>query len=443
MGIGLLGFGTVGGGLYTLLRGHGKGIQTEYGVDFDVKKILVRDIHRKRSIAIPKGRGVTSFQEILNDPSIDIVVEVMGGEKPAGEYIVAALKAGKHVITANKSLMAKDGEKLVARARQYGRYFGFLGAVTGCHQFCSYIANSVIVRSLVGVFNSTSNFILTEMEAGHGFDEAVKLAQARGYAESDPASDVDGIDTRNKLVILSRLAFGVFLDREKIPMSGIRNITKLDMEYARKLGYAIKLLGVARPTPDGKIEASVHPSFVPLSHQLASVKGIENGLQVNDDFRGAQVMVAKGAGADPTAVAILRDLIAMSQKESIIWTAGERSRFAFKYAKRHSTVHKFYVRMTVENRPGVLASVLKVLGRHDVNITSVLQHDATTLKAVPVVIMCGPSEEAIIRKAVKEIESLHVIDDTSQIIQVEDSLCDADCKTNSGNEASPNYAVAT
>jgi homoserine dehydrogenase len=259
------------------------------------------------------------------------------------------------------------------------------------------------------------------------FDEALKEAQVHGYAEADPAADVDGYDTRNKLVILSRLAYGIFLDRDKIPVDGIRNVSKLDMSYAKQLGYTIKLLGVSRPTLDEKIEAKVCPCFVSLQHPLASVRGIENGLQVYDELRGVQTIVAAGAGANPTAAAILRDLLALSKQEPIVWTAPSREHLTFKYAKPYSTVRKFYVRMNAENKPGVLAGISKVFAKNGINITSVLQDDASALDVVPVVIMCGPTEERNIIKALKEIEASHAVSSPSQFIRVEDTLHEVDC----------------
>lgn len=424
IGIGLLGFGTVGVGLYSLLQKRGKGLQAEYGVDFEIKRILVRNPKKSRVVSIPKNLLSSSFDDFINDKSIDVIVEVMGGEKPAEEYILSALKAGKSVITANKSLMAISGEKLVARARQYSQYFGYFAAVTGSHQFCGNIANSVLIKSLAGVFNSTSNFILTRMHEGNlSFEEALKEAQVNGYAEADPAADVDGIDTCNKLVILSRLAYGIFLDRDKIPVKGIRNVSKLDMFYAKQLGYNIKLLGISRPMPDGKIEARVCPCFVPLAHPLASVRGIENGLQVHDEFRGVQTIIAEGAGANPTAAALMRDLLALAKKEPIVWTAQSREHSTFKYAKPHSTVRKFYVRLDAENKPGVLASISKVFAKHGINITRVIQDESPGgASLAPVVIMCSPTEEKNIIKALGDIEALKVVAAAPQFVRVEDAL---------------------
>lgn len=423
IGIGLLGFGTVGSGLYAHLQEKGDAIEAKCGVRFDVRKILVRDPLKKRSIAIPSDRLAASFEDIIADKTIDVVVEVIGGNTLARQYILEALKNGKDVITANKSLVAAEGELLVGKARQSGRYFGFSAAVTGCHQLCTFIAESTLIKSLAGIFNGTSNFILEQMEGGLSFEAAIKSAQQHGYAEADPANDVDGIDTRNKLMILSRLAYGVELEADKIEVSGIRDISQVDIQHAKKLGYAIKLLGIAKPTEAGFV-ARVHPSFIPMRHQLANVKGIGNGVQVYDHLRGAQIFIAAGAGAGPTAAALLVDLITVGTKEDpqIAWTAPSRADLSVKYAKPSSNVRRYYVRIDADNKPGVLAKISKVFARHDINIGEVIQHGQPDSKSVPVIIMCGPTDEATIKKALKEIAELTETSSKAHLIRVEDSL---------------------
>ena len=364
IGIGLLGFGTVGSGLYAHLQEKGEAIEQKCGVHFDVRKVLVRDPLKKRSIAIPRDRLASSFDEIIADDSIDVVVEVIGGDTTAKKYILEALKNGKHVITANKALVALEGEALVGKARQYDRYFGFSAAVTGCHQLCSFIAESALIRGLAGIFNGTSNFILDKMGNGLSFDAALKLAQKEGYAEANPENDVEGTDTRNKLMILSRLAYGINLDKDKIEVSGIRDITEVDIKYADELGYKIKLLGICKPTPAGSFVARVHPSFIMKSHQLANVGGIRNGVQVFDHLRGAQVFIAAGAGAGPTAAALLVDLINLGKEHpQIVWTAPSRANLTLKYARPSSTVpKKYYVRIDADNKPVFSPKYQKFLG---------------------------------------------------------------------------------
>lgn len=421
VGVALLGFGTVGSSAYNLLREESK-IQAKHGFGFDVRKVFVRDLHSRRVVSLPKNIVTSNIQEIIRDESIDVVIEVMGGMSPAREYILAALKAGKHVITANKALMGCKGEEIIARSRQYGRYLGFAASVTGCHQLCPSIVSSVMIKSLAGIFNGTSNYILTRMEEGLGFDEALREAQAKGYAEADPTEDIDGGDTCNKLIIISKLAFGVFLEKDQIPVEGIRQITLRDMEFARKLGYTIRLLGISKITDDGKIHARVHPCFVPERHLLASVRGICNGIQIHDGLRGVQGMTAAGAGGRPTAMAIFSDLMSITQDKQTIWPPAFPSRKGQKYARPDSWVGRYYVRLEVENHPGVLSGVSKIFGRYKINITSVIQHEPAESSHVPLIIMCGPTQERNIKRALHEIHSLKSVRPKSLFIRVEDAL---------------------
>lgn len=423
IGIGLLGFGTVGSSVYSLLREKNKEIQEKYGFSFEVRKILVRDPKAKRKIPLPAHLIAKDFGEIIRDDSIDVVIEVMGGDQPAKEYILQALKAGKNVITANKKLMASDGERLVAKARQNDRYLGFMASVTGCHEFCPSLANSILVRRLVGVFNSTSNYILSEIEKGLSFEDAVSLAQRNGYAESDPSADVDGLDTRNKLIIISRLAFGFLLTEDNIPVEGIRSITRADMKYADELGHAIKLLGIVDFLKDGSIDARVHPCLVSKGNLLAHIKGIANGIQVSDDIRGMRGMSADGAGGDPTASAIYMDLISMAHNpDEIIWRAPDKAGKKIKFAKPNSRIESYYVRVFAKNHPGVLARISRVLGRHRINIISVVQKEPAQSGFVPIVFMCGPAREKEINLALNEISSIKIVNGKPLLLHVENHL---------------------
>lgn len=416
-GVALLGFGTVGTGVFNLLRLQTKEIQAKHGFGFEVRKILVRDPQKSgRFISIPKKCLASNIEEILSDPSIDIVIEVMGGEHPAKEYILAALKAGKHVITANKKLCGAQGESLVKCARQYQRYFGFAAAVTGFHQFCHSIVSSVTIKSVVGIFNGTSNYILTRIEEGSSAEDALKEAQAKGYAEANPSDDIDGFDTRNKLVIVSRLAFGIFLDRELIPVKGIRHFSVVDMEFAKKMGYTIKLLGLSRREGD-KVQAVVCPSLVPKEDSLASVKGVNNGITVYDSLRGAQTMTVAGAGSKPTAMAIFSDLISLAKNSQILWPSPPEADRNLKYSKSE-WISKYYVRIDVANQPGVLAKVTKAFGKNKINIINVLQNGDSESVHVPVVLICGLTSERAIRQALRNISSVS----EPVLLRVEDPL---------------------
>jgi len=404
-GVALLGFGTVGSGVYNLLDQNSKQIQEKYGFGFEVRKILVRNPNKRgRFISIPKELLAENIEEILSDPSIDVVVEVMGGEQPAKGYIIDALKSGKHVITANKHLCGQDGEKLVAKARVYDKFFGFAAAVTGFHQFCPSIVNSVTNKCVVGIFNGTSNYILTRMEEGLSSDDALHEAQAKGYAEADPSADIDGLDTRNKLIVVSRLAFGKFLKVDDIKPKGIRGISKIDMEFAGKLGYTIKLLGISRRDND-TIHAMICPCLVPKEDSLASVKGVNNGIKVYDELRGVLGMGAAGAGSNPTSMAVFSDLISMAKNDGILWPPPSAVNQNLKYS-RSEWPSKYYVRIQVKNHPGVLAKVTKALGKSGINIEDISQNGEANLPDVPVVLVCGPTIERNLHQALQTVKAI-------------------------------------
>ena len=407
-GIALLGFGTVGRGVYDLLAELKEG-DAKNRFSFEVKRILVRDLvcgsNFKRFKGVPRRLLTTQFRDILRDPNVDVVIEVMGGEHPAKQHIFDALKAGKDVITANKQLMGHRGEELVGQALRCKRYLGFLASVTGCHQLCRSIVRSFFVDGLMGIFNGTSNYILTRMEEGLNEKDALAEAQAKGYAEANPSNDIDGIDTRNKLMVVSKLAFGVFLRPGDVPTTGIRNVVKRDMDFARELGSTIKLIGMSKRGEDGRIEAQVEPCLIPCRTLLASVRGIHNGIQVRDRLRGNQGMTAEGAGSRPTAMAILSDLLSLAEKEEVMWPDNPQAKGAAPKSKRLNRLAKHYARIEAKNHPGVLAQVTKVFGRHKINIESLIQHKADGPVA-PIAVVCGPTSLRALWRSLREMESL-------------------------------------
>jgi homoserine dehydrogenase len=421
IGVAILGFGTVGRGVYELLSEQGT-IRAKHGVSFDIRKILVRTPTAEKLKGIPADKVVSNIDQVVSDPSVDVVIEVIGGIEPANEYVARALAAGKHVVTANKKLMAAEGDKLIALARESGRYLGFAAAITGCHQLGRSIVSSVLVKSLVGIFNGTSNYILTRMEdGGLSFEEALREAQSRGYAEANPTDDIDGHDTCNKLVLISQLAFGVFLDVKQIPVEGIRHIARCDIEFAKQLGYSVKLVGLSRVTEEGRIEARVQPCFIPRNNLLASVKGADNGIEVHDAVSDVHGMIAVGAGARATSMAILRDLISVAQEDKIIWPASRPADQPLRYVNTQTTIGKYYVRLNVDNHPGVLANVAQVFGRHAINIASVLQPQSDG-EAALLIIMCGPCEERQLMEALGEMEAFAAVKAKPFFVRVEDQI---------------------
>ncbi|NIA07519.1 MAG: homoserine dehydrogenase [Actinobacteria bacterium] len=419
-GVALLGFGTVGAGVYKLLHEGATDIQNSYPYKFTVRKVLVRDPEARRYVNIPKGLLAPNIDDILKDESIDIVVEAIGGIDPARSYIVESLKAGKDVVSANKKLFGKYGEKLSAEALRYGHFLGFAGAVTGFHQLCSSIINSVMIKSFSGVLNGTSNYVLTQMENGLPFEEALNKARANGYAEEDPSEDINGLDTRSKLVIATRLAFGKFLSEDDICVDGIKNITDLDIKFAKELGFAIKLLGLSHRVGEDKLYAVVGPHLVRLGQPLASVDGVKNGIQVFDQLRGIFGLVASGAGSEPTAMAIFTDLISIAKREHSLWPAREKNS-RLKLAKS-PPVCQYYLRLQLRNKAGVLAKVTKELGKEEINIEQITQRDQDDGAIVPVVIMCGPTEKKRIDRAIKRLKVFDFVSSDLLVLPVLEQL---------------------
>lgn len=419
-GVALLGCGTVGSGVYELLNGQIKDIESKYGFQFEVRRILVRDPKKARKgLKLAAGLVTTNFQDIINDSSIDIVVEVMGGESPAKDYVLEALRSGRHVVTANKSLMGAYGERLVEKARQHDRFFGFSAAVTGFHQFVPSIVKSIMIEELVGIFNGTTNFILTKL-AEKPFEKVLQEAIDLGYAEADHHNDTEGLDTRNKLVIASKLAFGVFLDREDISVSGITTITKEDVVFARELGYAVKLLGISRIVEDNKLAAYVCPALVPLSDPLARVEGVDNSILVHDRFRGIQGMSAAGAGKEATAMAIFSDLISIGRGERTLWPDASSSRRDLKFT-RNQPAAPYYVRADLANHAGVLAKVTKHFARHGLNLIKVIQRGSAETSTVSIVFILPPTKQKLLQKVLDELVEADAVASKPVMLRIESS----------------------
>jgi len=417
-GLALLGCGTVGSGVYDLLTRQGADIEAKYGFQFDVRKILVRDSKKLRSIK--PQLLTTDFNEIINDSKIDVVVEVMGGEMPAKEYVTAALRSGRHVITANKALMGAFGERLVEKARSHNLFFGFSAAVTGFHQFVPSIVKSMMITELTGIFNGTTNYILCKL-AHKSFDEALRDAQALGYAEADHTNDTEGHDTRNKLVVASKLAFGVFLPSKDIPVIGIKDITQEDIAHAADLGYVIKLLGVSRVVED-RLTSYVAPSLLPQNDPLATVHDVNNGILIRDQLaNGVQGMIAAGAGKGATAKAIFSDLLGLARGEKTLWPEASSYGRNLKFTAKNNLAALFYVRVNVDNQPGVLATVSKRFAREGLNIIEVSQKAHVGSSTASIVFLMGPARQKVIEKILDGLVEAKIAVSKPLMLRVEHS----------------------
>jgi homoserine dehydrogenase len=420
--IGMFGLGTVGSGVVELLQRQGRELERKYGVGFKLKRIVVRDAGKPRPVKVDPRLLSNNPRDILGDEEINTVIEVMGGVSPAEEYILEALKRGKHVITANKAVLAVGGARVFRQALRSNCYLGFRAAVTGFQDIIERLSSAISIHTLVGVFNGTCNYILTQMEEQQEqLGVVLKKAQQLGYAEADPSLDIDGYDTADKLAILCILAFGCSIRRQDIFTEGIRHITLEDIRFAHELNYRIKLLGIAK-YDDGRLEARVHPCLVPKDNMLARLEGVENGIQIDDELRGQGGFTAPGAGKYPTACAIMFDIINVATRNPVYFPR-QIKRLPLK--SMSSLESEYYLRLGALNQPGVLEKIAGVFRRNDINIMSVLQQKGANRqrgRVVPLVIIVDKAKERNIQKAIRHIQSLDVIQGTVSLIRVEESL---------------------
>ena len=381
--VAIVGLGTVGTGVAKLLLDHGDRTARHAGRTLWLKKAVVRDLNKPRAVELPAGVVTSRLQDVIDDPEITVVCQLIGGLEPARTIMLQLMEAGKDIVTANKALLAEHGPELFTRARQLGRSIAFEAAVAGGIPIVANISQCLSanqIQSLEGILNGTSNFIVSQMdENGSAYDEVVRRAQELGYAEADPAMDVDGTDAAQKLAILAHLAFGATVSWTDIPRVGIEGLDPLDLRYARQLGYRIKLLAVADLAEDG-LELSVAPTLVPIGTPLAEVRDAFNAIRVVGDAVGPVFLHGLGAGQMPTASAVAADLID---------TAVGRTKLTFQTLAYFTSEHpprakqrdtdtlggRYYLRLSVANSPGTLAAIANVLARHDISISSVIQHE--------------------------------------------------------------------
>ncbi len=429
--VGLLGLGSVGCGVARLLEEHGERVARRAGRPLVLKRAAVRDVRRARAFTLPADRLTFDPRDVIDDPEIDIVVELMGGTSPSLGYVRDALAAGKDVVSANKALLAEHGPEIFAEARKHGRAVAFEAAVGGGIPIINALGVSLAanqVQGLAAIVNGTCNFILTAMtQKGLSYAEALRQAQALGYAEADPTLDVDGTDTAHKLAILAQVAFGVSIKTAQIPRSGIDTLQLADILYAAELGYTIKLLALARHSEAG-LSLRVAPTLVRRGRPLAEVSGPYNAVQVIGDAVGDTLFYGQGAGMMPTASAVVGDLIdvvigraALTARALDLWPADAPPPLL---ASPEKVRHRNYLRFMIADRPGVLATIAQVLGRHGVSIASVIQHDPGEDDhpdaPVPLVMMTHVASEASATAALAEIDQLEVVSPPSVCLGVEE-----------------------
>ena len=420
IGVGFLGAGTVGSALIRRLIYESDAISAKTGLELVVKGVAVRDTAKQRGVEIPIALLTDDPGEVVDNPDVRIVIEVMGGLDPAGELALRALRSGKAVVTANKELMAARGSELLAAAEDAGVSLLFEAAVGGGIPIIRPLSESLAgerITSVLGIVNGTTNYILTRMiEEGIAYEDVLAEAQRLGYAEADPAADVKGTDAASKAAILASLAFGIWVDGNQVPREGIDGLQLVDFEFARTLGYTPKLLAIAEDSAEG-IAVRVHPTLVPLDHPLASVRGATNAVFVSGPSIGELLFTGPGAGGEPTATAILGDVIVCARE----LLAGTEVRSRIRFAQGHlrdlaDVTTKWFLRITVVDRPGVLARIAAVFGSHEVSIKSVWQDgrgDEATL-----LLVTHESPERHLQAAVTDLAALDVVSEVATVLRV-------------------------
>lgn len=424
--VGIIGFGIVGSGTAKVLLKNKDILNERLGFELNLKRIADLDITTDRGIKIPEGVLTTDVNQLFNDPEIDIVVELIGGIKPAKDFILKAIQKGKHVVTANKALLATHGTDIFNAAREKGVEVGFEASVAGAIPIIKVMKEGLIanrIKAIYGIINGTSNYILTKMtDENVEFADALKEAQALGYAEADPTFDIEGIDTAHKLTILATLSYGIPLSFSSVHIEGISKITAQDINFASELGYKVKLLAITKET-DGEIELRVHPTMLPKDYLIAKVDGPFNAIYVEGDATGSTMYYGRGAGSVPTGSAVVSDLadIARNIQKNAIGRVPTIPNISgdVRIRKMDDIASRYYFRFSALDKPGVLSKISGILGNHNISITSVIQKGRMVGEAVPLVVLTHEAKEKDMRQAIEEIDKLPVVMGKTVVIRVE------------------------
>ena len=423
--VGILGLGTVGSGTAKIIQENGDNIRLKVGAGIKVAKVLVRDLNRARAVDIAEENLTTKAEDIVENPQIDIVVEVMGGIEPARTYILKAIANGKSIVTANKELMAKHGKEILEAAEKNKVAVQFEASVGGGIPIIRPMKRCLAannIEQIMGIINGTTNYILTKMtDEGMDFQEVLAEAQKAGYAEADPTADVGGYDAAYKITILSSIGFSSRVNFDDVYFEGIDKITAQDIEYAKDLGYTIKLLAIAKESADG-IEIRVHPTMISSNHPLAAVKDVFNAIFVKGDAVGEVMFYGRGAGQMPTGSAIVADVIDISRD----LIHGIQSRlnctcFVDKKVKHMDDIESsYYVRLDCLNKPGVLSQIAGVFGKNNVGLCSVIQKGSKVGKELAEIVwVTYQVKEKDLQEALRELKSLDIVKQISNVIRVE------------------------
>ena len=426
--VAILGLGTIGTGVARLLLEHEELLAARAGRPVKLVAAADRDLSRDRGLDLSGVRLFDDAERLLAEAEADVVVELVGGYEPARSFVLAAIERGRHVVTANKALIAKHGEEILTAAAKRGVAVLFEAAVGGGIPILKALREGLAanrIESVLGILNGTCNFILTRMEeTGEDFEDALREAQARGYAEADPSFDVEGVDAAHKLAILAAMAFGARLDFAGVHTEGITRIAPLDMEHARELGYRIKLLAVARPH-DEAIEMRVHPALVPLASPLAEVRDSYNAVMVTGDYVERTMFYGRGAGERPTASAVVADILDIARAGGRMPAPPmgivEERRRAIPALPMADVETEYYIRLMVRDRPGVIAAVTGILGDHRISLEALVQKERHATRAVPVVMLTHTTREGNLQAAAARIAHLPDVVEAPLVLRVERS----------------------
>ena len=428
--------GVVGGGVAQIIGQKQSHLKDMIGCPVELRGVLVRDPSRPRAIDLPDGLITTDPSDVLDNPDVDILVELIGGEDPAREYIFSAMSRGKHVVTANKEVMARHGFDIQRYARQQRVRVLFEAAVAGGTPIIAPLVRDLVANDVVtihGIINGTTNYILTRMEQdGADFGDALAEAQRLGYAEADPTNDIEGIDAAYKLAILATLGFRERVTDDDVFHEGITRLTARDFQYARELGYAIKLLGIAS-SDNGMLQARVHPAFVREDAMIAKVNGVLNAVEIQTDLAGKLLFHGAGAGAMPTTSAVIADIVDIGRDIMVSGQAsgvGRQGLFSHSspLAPQREAVRpiseletRYYIRLTAADRPGVLAQVGSVFAEHDISIASAIQKETDEVaQRAEIVLMTHRANEAAMQQAILELQALDTVAEVGNLIRVEE-----------------------
>jgi homoserine dehydrogenase len=425
--VGLVGFGNIGSGVVKILRDRKALLSEKTGLDINIKKVCDLDTASRRNVSLGKDMLTRDIKEIVNDPQIDIMIELIGGIHPAKEFILEALRKGKNVVTANKALLAQAGQELFTEAHDRGKSIYFEASVGAGIPIIKSLREGLVANrfnSIFGIVNGTSNYILSSMSNNNcSFEDALKSARSRGFAEKDPTLDIEGLDSAHKLILLAYLAFGRFVNLKDVFIEGISRISLADVNYAKELGFEIKLLAIAKKEGE-ELEVRVHPTLVPKEHLLSSVDGVFNAIYVSSDLAGNLLFYGPGAGQSSAASAVVSDLVDLTQdiKAGLFRTTLNivADKTVKKLRKADDFESRYYIRFMALDKPGVLAKISGILAKFGISIASVTQKERSKTQLVPIVMLIHQAKEKDMRSALSMIDRMDSIKGKPVAIRMEE-----------------------